>query len=379
MGTKVSTSASSNSGANLQVDASLKIPGLFDLGSSVNGGFSTTGSDTTSQTVTKGQELEIKVSGIADGVNHGADMFLLLMNPAVGAQTSVTGAVGGTCGPIVGQWYMGLSGSGTEELYEIYAQYLQDPSTMPSDVAQQLQALHFTTADYQKILSLDPFVNGSTSIDTNRFIPTTWSFPYEPPLSSECTNGVCTCASLSNTVKNELENDVGTSYGTTYTTSATIKASESFLDDIFGLTESATANWGWTSTATSDDITSSTQSATVAVMCPSPSYNGPTEMAVYWDTLFGSFLFVPTVIAPPGLKKIAQGHVTDASGNTVRHQPVQLVVNGKTYHSYTNNAGDYTIYSTVNLATGATGQLTVGSVTQTTALGLSASPQIRLP
>ena len=181
---------------------------------------------------------------------------------------------------------------------------------------------------------------------------------------------MCTCGSLSNTIKNEFETDHGTASETDYTLGFTEKLS-GISASIFTFTPSSDQNFKWMSSSTTDDINDLTQSATVAVMCPSANYTGPTAMVVYWYTLFGSFLFVPAVYTPANVKKIAQGHVTNALGVAVAHQPVQLAINGKTYHTYTDNSGNYAIYSALTPANGASGQLTVGNVTQTILLSAS--------
>ena len=100
--------------------------------------------------------------------------------------------------------------------------------------------------------------------------------------------------------------------------------------------------------------------------CPSINYQGPTEMFVYWDNLFGSFMFVPTVIGPSFAAPLAQGTVTSASGGSVRHQPVTLSLGGKIYNTYTNNAGKYVFLGAPGMpAPTAPAQLTVMGVTQT--------------
>src|SRR5512146_1490658 len=55
---------------------------------------------------------------------------------------------------------------------------------MPPDLAKRLAARGLTADDYKTILSADPFATGSTTIDSNRFIQTSTTFPYEPPLSA---------------------------------------------------------------------------------------------------------------------------------------------------------------------------------------------------
>jgi hypothetical protein len=86
--------------------------------------------------------------------------------------------------------------------YTVPVAWLKNPSLMPPNVAQQLQALKFTNHDYQTILALDPFANGSTTIDPTRFVPTTYAFPYHAPQQgSECNNGTSSCLAISDTIK----------------------------------------------------------------------------------------------------------------------------------------------------------------------------------
>jgi len=61
---------------------------------------------------------------------------------------------------------------------------LKNPSPMPPGLKQQLTAAGLTAADYAAILAVDPFASGATAIDPNRFLPTTFSFPYNPPLTA---------------------------------------------------------------------------------------------------------------------------------------------------------------------------------------------------
>ena len=106
---------------------------------------------------------------------------------------------------------------GNSRLVHIECRLVEDSSSMPAAVAAQLEALGFSTDDYQSILSLDPFANGSTIIDSQRFAPTTYSFPYEPPSQSQnCNNGICTCISVSENLKNEFQGQAQQDYKTGY-------------------------------------------------------------------------------------------------------------------------------------------------------------------
>jgi hypothetical protein len=57
--------------------------------------WSTTQTDTNSQTVTKSTTVDIKATGNNDGIDHDQDMFLLLLNPAIPLQQpNVFGGLG---------------------------------------------------------------------------------------------------------------------------------------------------------------------------------------------------------------------------------------------------------------------------------------------
>jgi len=345
MGTKVSTQTDFSSNTNATVKVDFTVPGVAKFEAGASGpGYQNVSSDSTSQTVSKGQSVNISVLGNGDGVDHTQDAFILLLNPAVAVEETQQ-IVNGQCGSVVAHWYLGLSGSaGTEQWYVVYVEWLKDPSLIPKSVAQQLQALGFTTADYQTILSLDPFWNGSTQIDGSRFIPTINSFPYEPPLQKrDCNDGVCSCLSLSSTITNQFETDVQKQSQRQYSVDVTVKASDIDLS-IFSAEVSAEEKLTWTSTSTNDNIISDSQSATATVVCPSATYQGPTTMTIYWDTLFGSFVFVPTVLTPQ-MMILSQGFVTDILGRSVAHEPVTLSIGRKTYHTWTNNRGEYVFFT----------------------------------
>lgn len=283
---------------------------------------------------------------------------------------------------------MGLRGSGTENLYQVSVSWLQNPSTMPPDVTQQLKTLGFTPAAYQTILNLDPFAaagaNPQTVVASNssRYLPTLFSFPYEPPLqATDCNNGVCSCASFSEGVQNALATDAGSGFKTSYTvgtsTSATLPVNE-YVNITFG----GNAGFTYTTSSTTDNLTNSSQTATASITCPSPNYSGPTNMMIYFDDLYGTFVMVPTVLSSPGVEILHRGVVLDAAGKPMRHVAVTVVVAGKTYHTWTGNTGDYAFLIPATLrqsVTAATGQLTIQGLTQQVSLFTQQPLRVKIP
>jgi hypothetical protein len=361
-GTKTSIQSSFSSSSQITANVGLdNIKGLNPFSASY--GFSDTSTDTTTETISKSQTLEIKVQGNQDGVNHDQDFFYILLNPAIGVSIQGTNA----------QWNMGYWGP-SALWYQIYVSELKDPSSMPPAVATQLQQLGFTNTDYQTILSQDPFANGSTSIDPTRFIRTNTTFPYEPPPASACVNGVCTCASLSNSIKNDFQTETSTQTQSQYTVSFTAGFTIPVLGGI-GL--STTDKFTWTNQSSKANSTDASQTATAVVSCPSTSYTGAaTFMAVYWDTLYGSFMFDP-IEDQPASAIIHAGRVVDASGTPVRQAAVDLSYGGKTYHTYTDNNGAYRFFR-YGVQPKTIAELIIGGTQQLVVVGNSVPLQTRI-
>jgi hypothetical protein len=382
MGTKVSTERSFAANVNASVDTSFTVASVIKIGGGISGGYGSTSTDTTSQTITKGQDLQIKTAGNIDGVNHDQDAFILLLNPAIGVRETSRPIEGG-CSPPTASWHLGVSGAGgTQIRYTVYVEWLKNPASMPANVAKQLQTLGFTNDDFQEILSLNPFVNGSTTINPARFTPTTYSFPYEPPLQSEdCNGGVCSCISMSETLRNQFQTEQQTRSQEEYSLGFTHSVSGIPIS-IFNLGAKLENKFTWRSTSTDSNTTDSSQAATATVVCPSTTYTGSTIMAVYWDKLFGSFMFTPIELAGPGTMTLSKGLVTGGTGQkALRHERVSLRIGNKTYHTWTNNRGDYVI---VRSAAGArqlpsTGQLSVRGVVRNVQLRSAQPVRIRVP
>jgi hypothetical protein len=382
MGTKVSTDSSFASNINLTVDTSFGVGDIIKLGASASGGYANTSTDSKSETITKGETLDIKANGNGDGVDHSQDAFILLLNPAVAVQETQQ-VVDNKCGPTVVNWYFGLSGtSGTQDRYTLYVQWLKNPSSMPANVAQQLQTLGFTNDDFQTILAQDPFANGSTTIDPNRFAPTTYSFPYEPPLQeSACNNGVCSCISMSDSIKNQFQTDAESKSQDQYSLGFTEKISGIDVG-IFSFGASSDQKFTWTSSSTTANTTDSSQTATATIVCPSTGYQGPTLMSIYWDKLFGSFLFVPTTLTPATINVLSKGTALTAAGEPIPHVPVTLRVGTKTYRTWSDNHGDYVFFRPAglkNVSPKTTGLLSIRGVQRTVTLGRQQKLRIRIP
>ena len=305
--------------------------------------WSRTTSDTQSANLTKTGSLEIKTFGNNDGIDHDQDMFILLLKPTVTLSGDGTKNI---------YWQPGYSGEPVPR-YEVYVSELRNPATMRPTVAAVLQGLGFTAADYKTIRCLDRFagpgVSGpggvrpdfcevsattgdpSQGLDPNRFRPTTWILPYEPPLHAGDL-----CPTVTATIKNEYASDEARSSEEDTTVSASMDAG---VPAPGAWTFKIEGEMTWTSSETDTTSQGSTQSASLTLVCPSVAYTGPTLFQVYVDDLYGTFLFVPYDLAT--MEIIQHGAVTDAHDKPVAAEPIELEYDGRTYHTFTTASGTY--------------------------------------
>jgi hypothetical protein len=101
-------------------------------------------------------------------------------------------------------------------------------------------------------------------------------------------------------------------------------------------------------------------------------------MSVYWDNLYGSFMFVPTTVGPQ-TPALTRGTVTGASGQPMPHQAVTLSFGGKTYHTDTDSLGKYVFVAPPGSARTGAGQLQANGVSQPVTVGSTQEVPIRIP
>lgn len=321
-GTTDSTSHSFKDGLEINASVSGINVGPVNLGASADFTASKTSTETSQVSINKGANNQINVSGPAeDGINHSHDLFYLWLNPQLNFTIDHLGNI---------TWEIGVNGQEMLIQY-VYVEWLQNPSLMPPGVAQALAAAGLTTADYAQILACNPFSSGATAIDPNRFVPTTHSFPYEPPLDPGDAVPTWPYTLTSATTTTDTQ-QVQTQYGVSVTVSAGFHL---IFDDSLKITGSLQ----WTNTSTSTQTTESTQQASVTVGGPAFGYTGPSNILVYWDTVYSSFMFAFVTGSPS-----ASGTLTDSAGNPVPNQAMTLTVGGITLSTFTNSRGQYNFY-----------------------------------
>jgi hypothetical protein len=325
-GTTLSASDSFKEG--LSVTATLGVSaGPVSLGASGQYTASQTATDTSSVNVSKSTSTQITVPGPdQDGILHGNDLIVVCTNPSmtvtIDYQDNVT-------------WELGVNGQDMLTQF-LYVDWLNHPSDMPAGVVSVLEAANITPADYPQIAELDPFYSVTSptangTIDPNRFILTPFSVPYEPPEAPGDPVPTMTYTQTNATTTTDTE-QVQLQYGVTCTVSAGLQGPLSAVVKAAGTFE-------FTNTSTEVTSTASTQSASVTVGGPSSAWQGPTNILVYWDTLFSSFMFAFATESPA-----VSGTITDSAGPAVG-EVVTLAIGGITLTTFTGAGGQYSFYN----------------------------------
>ena len=255
-------------------------------------------SDTITVNKSSAQNISIpgvETSGVAapfDGINHDYDWVYLWLNPAIIVQQVAPNGL-----PNAVQW----SGytfdpnddvSGTEVIGPIYMTWLKNPAMMPPGTADRLARAWagpnqgLTTTDFNNILALDPFSAGSSNIDPARFtVVGGQPFSYEPPFQGGTPSSVTFPLTYTATSSEGLGSSTTRSVAFTLSTSATFFAN--FLNRSTLDTETLT----WVDKAKSTTNATTTQSASMTLVGPSAGYQGPTEVQLYQDNIYGTFMF----------------------------------------------------------------------------------------
>jgi uncharacterized RmlC-like cupin family protein len=372
--TGTTTTVEDSSGAGLNITAQ------GGVGSnSITGAFtaSTTTTDSSAETIVRTQNGDVKVFGQEDGVDHSFDLFRILLNPAIFTATagnSVSWNMGWHSIPQIG------ATTGLYPLDVAVYELKNNAALMRPQIKPYFSALKFTKADYDAILAQDPFAYQSKTIDPARFVLTTFTdIPYEAqPQSSNCTSGNCLCTVSGGYLTNEWDQQTVLSSKNAYKVSLTGCVGVGSAVPVDAKL-CAGSNITWSNTSTTSHLHKDSETASYSVACPSATYMGQPNYSVYWDTLYGAFLFVPEGI-PPNHVIISQGSVT-SYGIPVRHLEVDLTVGTTVYHTLTHNNGEYTFISDVIKSSAKhplTAVLSVGGVHQTVTLGSAANPEINL-
>jgi hypothetical protein len=307
----------------------------------LSGSYSESVVSTNSLAMTKTAATTITSTGPpTDGVNHDEDSFYLWLNPRVNLADAN--------GEVI--WTFTVNPAppfdGSMDIQHVKVGQLKGTLPMPPGLRAELEARGITPAHYAELLSNNPFAGGSTFIDPNQFVRTTTSFPYEPPTSPggptdsfqmAITNSLISSTSVTKTVERTVGLTVSTG---------------SLASWMIGKLSSS-QQWTWGTTNKNTTINGSNESATVTVKGPSFGYAGPTNMAVFYDTIYKTFMFQPIVVAPA-----VRGIVFARNKSPVIHHPVSLTVGDVEYHTITTRGGEYRFFDIPR----GVGKLSIGNI-----------------
>jgi hypothetical protein len=349
-GTSVSTSDSFKN--KLSISATFS-GGAFGDDVSLGLGFTTSQNATQKDQidVTKSTKGDIKILGPgADGIDHDEDRIYLWLNPGVEVSQDGNSI----------DWSLIPTGTNMTIQY-VEVGWLKNPTTMPPGVQTQLQSAGITSTDYATILTADPFANGSNGLDLSRFIELSESFPYEPPETVSDPAGSQTVTLTDETKSTSTSTDTA-SVGLSIT--ATAKVNAVFASLQLKVSDSMT----YTHTGSLQNSQDSTQSASFTIGQPAFGYAGPTNLLVYWDTLFQSFVFTFNPLTSESAS--VSGTVTDSSGKPVANQPLSIELPGLRLRTITDATGRYKV-TFAPLAAAQQGTLKVGSTSVTLSVASS--------
>jgi hypothetical protein len=313
-GTTTSTSDSFKAGFDITAAIGKALSADFSL--------SRTDTDNSSLEIKKTAGTDLTFPGpSADGINHDEDIFYLWLTPQVTVTVDPENNL---------DWQLGVNGPNMN-VQEVRVGWLKNPNSMPPGVQQQLTLAGLTASDYAEILTLNPFAAGNAVINPDRFIPTMFSFPYTPPFLP--TDPVPTLKYIqTNALTYNADHQEQVQYGVGITGEK---------DVVISLALKVAGQLQWTNTATSASAISSSQSATVAVGGPAFGYTGPTDVLVYWDTVYSTYMFA----FPSGAPKVT-GVATDSQGMPLPHQPVVLSFGSRIFTTFTDGKGEFRFYQT---------------------------------
>lgn len=267
------------------------------FGTGVSGQFSSSWTQSGSQTNTSSIEITQQAShtvrGPLDsnaGLNHDYDVVWLWLNPRIDMVAVSNANL---------HWTYNLDPADVNyanqaDIQYVYLKWLKNPALMaqeaPSVAAKLARSWAgvggaLTSQDYATIMSVDPFWNGSSTVDASRFdVQLNYPLQYEPAPSGgqpiTQTYSVIETASTTQTIEASASYTVG------------IKATGSigflsFLSSSTSIGEAITL----TNSVTDQSKAGSTTTDFLSITGPDTGYVGPTNIRLYTDKAYGTYMF----------------------------------------------------------------------------------------
>jgi hypothetical protein len=288
LGTTVSATKSLASGTKVSVGVSLggEVGPKGEIGASF--AFGNTSSDSDEMSISNKTGSAINASGpCSDGINHDFDRVYLLLSPEVPLLFSDPAGCE-SCGEEEIVWSLSPT-AGTQ--YEVYVGELKGTMPMRQSTLDIFAAHNITGDDQWTILNANPLAFWSgTSMDVpdpDRFVRTTRSLEYAAPVPGTPPD------SHDYYMENETMTKSVTSSELSYSVGASVSGSNSFLG-LASAKFSVEQTWTWTNSNSAAFSESRSTSASVSIGSPSEAFQGAPAIAIYYDTIFKTYAFVPS-------------------------------------------------------------------------------------
>lgn len=268
------------------------VPNSDQIGANWSASLSASQESSVKITKTASNSLTQNGSNTIDGLDHDLDTFVLWINPRLTVSIDNLGNVSWVPAPYLdpqtGTTVIATAQMSVAALKQSIGLYDQIASGQGNQqkLRNELQRVNpnqLTLGECEGLLALNPLLNGDAPV-APRFIP---ADPAGIGYSYDGGSDTVQQSSLSITV--ESQQSQTTSVSETYSVSAT--AQEDFLRETLG------ASLSLSNSVTNQETSISTQSAAYTIYPPSAQYDGPEELYVYWDRVYGTFAFSFT--APP--------------------------------------------------------------------------------
>lgn len=300
--TAISKTFTDQTSLSVTMGASVKF-GIFNAGTSATASTSYTQEKDSStsvslnSTTSYGRQIPGPASS-ALGVDHRYDVIWVWLNPVVNISINPDNSLN----------WNGFSYDSQDinemDVVPLYVSWLQNPSTMPADVANALARTWdstgsggLTNSDYVTILARDPLA-GNASFNPNtdtsgRFdLEGGQVFNYSPPPAGG--------QPITETYSIAYQSTSSTGQGASDTYSVGLAVDAKFntgliiakVDTEIKLSNTATWVNKWSSTATS--TVGQTAALSITGPATSDNYTGPTRFQVWKDNVYGTFMFYPT-------------------------------------------------------------------------------------
>jgi NHL repeat len=304
LGTSSSLAGTFTNNTNVSVTIASKV-GIFGTGNSLSGTASTayTQEQDTSSSVAVNQTTSSAtiIPGPAmssEGVDHDFDIVWVWLNPKVNLTT------GSTAASLFwnGYSYDDRDPVGEMDVVPVYLYYLENPSMMPPQLLQQLARSWdpsqggLTSADYATILARDPFGanpgynpagDGSGRFD----LESGEAFAYQPPPPGG--QPLTETYTLNYQTTSTTGQGAQDTYQVGFSTDAQVSAGVFFADVSEDFKNSNTTTWINKTSTQATNTTGQTASLSITGPATTDNYTGPTQMQVWKDNVYGTFMFFP--------------------------------------------------------------------------------------